>query len=51
MLIDSHCHLNYKGLIEQQGEVLARAGGGDRRISQHLDPAERMGRCRRHGGA
>ncbi|WP_343612004.1 TatD family hydrolase [Novosphingobium sp.] len=25
MLIDSHCHLNYKGLIEQQGEVLARA--------------------------
>ena len=25
MLIDSHCHLNYKGLIEQQAEVLARA--------------------------
>lgn len=25
MLIDSHCHLNYKGLAEQQGEVLARA--------------------------
>lgn len=25
MFIDSHCHLNYKGLIEQQGEVLARA--------------------------
>ncbi|WP_428333942.1 TatD family hydrolase [Novosphingobium sp.] len=25
MLIDSHCHLNYKGLIEQQGEILARA--------------------------
>lgn len=25
MLIDSHCHLNYKGLIEQQGDVLARA--------------------------
>ncbi|MFC3713656.1 TatD family hydrolase [Sphingoaurantiacus capsulatus] len=25
MLIDSHCHLNYAGLVEQQGEVLARA--------------------------
>lgn len=25
MLIDSHCHLNYKGLIERQGDVLARA--------------------------
>ena len=25
MLADSHCHLNYKGLAEQQGEVLARA--------------------------
>lgn len=25
MLIDSHCHLNYKGLIEDQGAVLARA--------------------------
>ncbi len=25
MLIDSHCHLNYKGLVEQQQAVLARA--------------------------
>ena len=25
MLIDSHCHLNYKGIIEQQDDVLARA--------------------------
>ncbi len=25
MLIDSHCHLNYKGLAEQQQDVLARA--------------------------
>ena len=25
MLIDSHCHLNYKGLVEDQGEVLNRA--------------------------
>ncbi|TIX50052.1 TatD family hydrolase [Alteraurantiacibacter aquimixticola] len=29
MLVDSHCHLNYKGLVERQGEVLdaARAAG------------------------
>jgi TatD DNase family protein len=25
MLVDSHCHLNYEGLVENQGEVLARA--------------------------
>lgn len=25
MFADSHCHLNYKGLAEQQGEILARA--------------------------
>ena len=25
MLIDSHCHLNYKGLVEDQDAVLARA--------------------------
>ena len=25
MLIDSHCHLNYKGLVEDQAGVLARA--------------------------
>ncbi len=25
MLVDSHCHLNYKGLVERQGEVLDRA--------------------------
>jgi TatD DNase family protein len=24
-IVDSHCHLNYKGLIEEQGEVIARA--------------------------
>jgi len=24
-LADSHCHLNYKGLAEQQGEILSRA--------------------------
>jgi len=29
MLVDSHCHLNYKGLVDRQGEVLenARAAG------------------------
>jgi TatD DNase family protein len=26
-LADSHCHLNYKGLAEQQGDVIARARG------------------------
>ena len=25
MLVDSHCHLNYKGLAERQGEVLGNA--------------------------
>ncbi len=25
MFVDSHCHLNYPGLAEQQGDVLARA--------------------------
>lgn len=27
MLIDSHCHLNYKGLVEDQAQVLERARG------------------------
>jgi len=25
MLVDSHCHLNYKGIVEQQDDVLQRA--------------------------
>lgn len=25
MLIDSHCHLNYRGLVENQGQILDRA--------------------------
>jgi TatD DNase family protein len=25
MFVDSHCHLNYKGMVEQQADVLARA--------------------------
>lgn len=24
-IVDSHCHLNYKGIIEQQGDVIGRA--------------------------
>ncbi|MDE0877821.1 MAG: TatD family hydrolase [Sphingomonas bacterium] len=27
MLADSHCHLNYKGMAERQGEILDRARG------------------------
>ncbi|MBK8374444.1 TatD family hydrolase [Sphingorhabdus sp.] len=27
MFVDSHCHLNYKGLVEQQQDILARARG------------------------
>lgn len=27
MFVDSHCHLNYKGLVEQQAEVIDRARG------------------------
>lgn len=29
MFVDSHCHLNYKGLIEDQDGVLARAAAAD----------------------
>lgn len=40
MLIDSHCHLNYKGLVEDQDAVLARARavgiGGFLNISTRL---------------
>ena len=25
MFVDSHCHLNYKGLVENQADILARA--------------------------
>jgi len=39
MLVDSHCHLNYKGLAEQQGEVLARARA--RGVSAMLNIATR----------
>lgn len=39
MLIDSHCHLNYKGLIETQADVLARAR--ERGISGFLNISTR----------
>lgn len=39
MLVDSHCHLNYKGLVEQQDEVLARAR--ERGISAMLNISTR----------
>ena len=29
MFVDSHCHLNYKGLVEDQPQVLARARAAD----------------------
>ncbi len=39
MFVDSHCHLNYKGLGEQQPEVLARARGAG--VSAMLNIATR----------
>ena len=46
MLIDSHCHLEYKGLVEQQGDVLARARdagvGGFLNISTRKSEWERV---------
>ena len=47
-LIDSHCHLNYEGLVERQDEVLENARErGVSRLPQHLDPPARMGRDHR----
>jgi TatD DNase family protein len=40
MLADSHCHLNYKGLVEDQAEVLARARA--RGVSAMLNIATRQ---------
>ena len=51
-LIDSHCHLNYEGLVERQAEVLEKAR--DRGVSwlpQHLDSPAGMGRHYRRRGA
>jgi TatD DNase family protein len=38
MLVDSHCHLNYEGLIDRQPEVLAAARDRGFGHAQHLDP-------------
>lgn len=39
MFVDSHCHLNYPGLVETQAEVLARARGAG--VSAMLNIATR----------
>lgn len=40
MLVDSHCHLNYKGLVEQEGEVLARARAAGVRAMLNISTRE-----------
>ena len=40
-LIDSHCHLNYEGLVERQAEVLANAR--ERGVSGFLNISTRQG--------
>lgn len=46
MLVDSHCHLEYEGLVEEQGEVLRRAReagvGAFLNISTRLGEWERV---------
>ena len=39
MFVDSHCHLNYKGLVEEQGAVLERARAA--RVSTMLNISTR----------
>lgn len=39
MLADSHCHLNYKGLAEEQGAILKRAR--DRGVTAMLNISTR----------
>jgi TatD DNase family protein len=41
MFVDSHCHLNYKGLVEQQQEVLARARASGVRAMLNISTRER----------
>jgi TatD DNase family protein len=40
MFIDSHCHLNYKGLVEQQQDVLARARAAGVRAMLNISTRE-----------
>ena len=49
MFVDSHCHLNYKGLVEDQAGVLARArAAGVSTMLNISTRAVRMGRGDRH---
>jgi len=41
MLIDSHCHLNYAGLVERQGEILDRARGAGVTTMLNISTRER----------
>lgn len=41
MLIDSHCHLNYEGLVEDQAGVLARARGAGVGMMLNISTRER----------
>jgi len=41
MLVDSHCHLNYKGLVEDQAGVLARARDRGVRAMLNISTRER----------
>jgi TatD DNase family protein len=38
MLIDSHCHLIYEGLVDRQAEALDAARARHRRVPQYLHP-------------
>ena len=52
MFVDSHCHLNYKGLVEDQAGVLARARAAGVSMMLNISTrASRMGRGDRHGRA
>ncbi|MES2291014.1 MAG: TatD family hydrolase [Pseudomonadota bacterium] len=41
MFVDSHCHLNYKGLVEDQDAVLARARGAGVQTMLNISTRER----------
>lgn len=41
MFVDSHCHLNYKGLVENQAAVLARARGAGVTTMLNISTRER----------
>src|SRR3546814_16575492 len=40
MLIDSHCHLNYKGLVEDQAAVLERARAAGVGVMRNISTRE-----------